>query len=345
MRRYWIFAGLITMVISLQAQVGGKSTYSFLNLNNSARIAALGSNIAFIQDQDLSLAVANPSFLTPEYDGQLSLSFVDYFSDINYGFASYSRDFNQIGTWAATMQFINYGRFSYANVSGDREGEFSGSELAATLGWGRQLTPLFTIGANLKMIYSGLEQYTSYGLAVDVAGTYFQEDKGLTASLIIKNAGLEIAKNYEGDKNSLPFEIQAGVSKALEHLPFRYSIILTHLENWQLRYNDPYDPVLRVDPITGEINERTAAAKAGDELLRHIVIGGELTPAKFLSLRVSYNYQRRQEMKIYDAKGMVGWSWGIGLQVSKFRFSYARSAFHAAGSPNYITISTNLNAW
>lgn len=335
---------LISVLLS-QAQVGGNSTYSFLNLSNSSRVAALGSNFVAIQDQDLGLAVANPSLLTPDYSGQLAFSFVDYFADINYGFASYSRDFENIGTWAATMQYIDYGRFEYADASGDREGEFTGSELAATVGWGRELTPLFNVGANLKLIYSGLESYTSYGVAVDVAGTYYDEAKDLTASVILKNVGMELARNYEGERSPVPFEIQAGVSKKLEHLPFRYSIILTHLEYWQMRYFDPFDPSNRVDPISGEVNEKSTMAKIGDEALRHVVIGGELTPAKFLSLRVSYNYQRRQEMKIYDAKGMIGWSWGVGLQISKFRFSYARSAFHVAGSPNYITISTNLSEW
>ncbi len=345
MRKIFLLTGILCSVIFSYAQIGGNSTYSFLNLSNSSRIAALGSNFVAIQDHDIGLAVANPSLLTPEYDGQLALSFVDYFSDINYGFASYSRDFENIGTWAATMQYIDYGRFEYANASGDREGEFTGSELAATFGWGRMLTPEFNIGANLKFIYSGLESYSSYGMAVDVAGTYYNEEKDLTASVIIKNAGMELARNYEGVRSPLPFEIQAGVSKKLEHLPFRYSVVLTHLEYWKMRYFDPYDPTNRVDPITGDINEKTTMAKIGDEMLRHIVIGGELTPAKFLSLRVSYNYQRRQEMKIYDAKGMIGWSWGVGLQISKFRFSYARSAFHVAGSPNYITISTNLSEW
>ena len=343
-RLYTLLFAIITVSFA-NAQVGGDNTYDFLNLGNSARIAALGTNFVAIQDNDLSLAVANPSLLTPDYDGQLAFSMVDYFSDINYGFASYSRDFESIGTWAATMQYINYGTFNYANVSGDLEGEFTGSELAATLGWGRQLNPLFNIGANLKLIYSGLESYSSYGVAVDVAGTYYDEAQKLTASVILKNAGLEIGSNYEGGDNNMPFEIQAGVSKALEHLPFRYSIVLTHLENWNLRYDDPYDPANTVDPISGETNEKTWAGRTGDEMLRHVVIGGELTPAKFLSLRVAYNYQRRQEMKIYDAKGMVGWSWGLGLNISKFRFSYARSAFHVAGSPNYITISTNLSEW
>jgi hypothetical protein len=42
---------------------------------------------------------------------------------------------------------------------------------------------------------------------------------------------------------------------------------------------------------------------------------------------------------------MVGFSWGLGLKVSKFNFSYSRAAMHLVGSPNYITVSTNLGDW
>ncbi|GAJ03981.1 unnamed protein product, partial [marine sediment metagenome] len=44
-------------------QVGGKSTYQFLNLPVSARAASLGGKINSIKDNDLSLAFYNPSLL------------------------------------------------------------------------------------------------------------------------------------------------------------------------------------------------------------------------------------------------------------------------------------------
>ncbi len=79
--------------------------------------------------------------------------------------------------------------------------------------------------------------------------------------------------------------------------------------------------------------------------MRHLVIGGEFMPTRNFSLRVGYNYRRRQEMKINSKLGTVGFSWGLAFRVSRFHFSYSRSAYHLVGSPNYITISTNLKSF
>jgi len=48
-------------------------------------------------------------------------------------------------------------------------------------------------------------------------------------------------------------------------------------------------------------------------------------------------------MKVDSKLGTVGLSWGLGFRVSKFHFSYSRAAYHLVGSPNYITITTNLS--
>ena len=169
---------------------------------------------------------------------EMALSFVDYFSDINYGFASYSRTFDKIGSFVGSMQFIDYGEFTYADVAGEQFGKFDVAELALNVGWGRQLDSLFSIGANFKMIYSAFESYKSFGIAVDVAGTYHNSEKNITASLLFRNIGRQLVSYRAGNIEPLPFEIQLGMSKKLSHLPFRYSILLTHLERWDLSYNN-----------------------------------------------------------------------------------------------------------
>jgi len=76
--------------------------------------------------------------------------------------------------------------------------------------------------------------------------------------------------------------------------------------------------------------------------MRHIVLGAELNITKFLSIRGGYNYGRRQDNGVTTKMSTVGFSWGLGLRISKFHFSYARSRYHLAGSPNYITLTFNL---
>lgn len=332
------------IISNVGAQIGGDNTYDFLNLTNSSRSAAMGTNFLAIKDHDIALAASNPSIITPQMHNNLGLSFVDYFDDINYGFVSYGRDMGKIGSYVGTIEFINYGTFDWADETGRKLGEFSANELALNVGWGRSLDSNFSVGANLKAIYSSLESYNSFGIAVDVAGSYYNPETDLTASIIFKNIGYQIVSYYGGNHEPLPFEIQVAVSKRLKHLPFRYSVVLTHLEKWDLTYSDPrLDNNNNLEPFSDNTDEKSGVGKFADKFMRHIVIGGELYIGKNLSVRMGYNYQRRQEMKVESKLSTVGFSWGFGLRISKFHFSYSRSAYHLVGSPNFITITTNLS--
>ena len=76
--------------------------------------------------------------------------------------------------------------------------------------------------------------------------------------------------------------------------------------------------------------------------LKYVIVGMELSPSKNLAFRIEYNYHRRKEMIVESRLSTVGISWGFGIKISKFKLSYARSAYHLAGSPNVITLTTNL---
>lgn len=324
------------------SQTGGSHTYEFLNLTTPARAAALGGNNAAIPDDDVNFALSNPSLISPLMDNHLAFNFVDGYSDINFGFATYSKTFEKVGSLAASLMFVDYGKFEYADLYGNRDqGTFSVADYALNLGWGRRLNPKFSIGANFKTIYSSYESYTSFGMAVDVAGSYISDEDGFMSSLIVRNMGTQI-QSYSGYYTEpLPFEIQIAASKKFTHAPFRVHLLLNELNRWDLRYEDPYDT--ETDPITGEVIEKNTVPDWGDEILRHVVVGGEFLPSKNFSVRFGYNYKRRQEMKVDSKVSMVGFSWGFGIRISKFHLSYARSTYHLAGSPNFISVSTNLS--
>lgn len=327
----------------LTAQIGGNSTYEFLNLAGSARIAAIGGNFLSVKDKDLTLAFANPSFIDEDLHHGLAISFTDYFADINYGFASYSHTFKKVGSFAGTMQFISYGRFTRADENGQVYDNFNAGEYALTIGWGRHLSDHFTIGSNLKFIYSDLAEYNSFGLAVDVAGSYFSEKGNMAVTFLAKNIGRQLDSYIPGQRDRLPFELQLGMSKQFGKLPLRFHILATHLEKWDLTYEDPNNPDPVVDPLTGDSLAPRKFEKFLDKLGRHFVIGVEFSPVKVFTIRVGYNYQRRKEMLIEAKKGLVGFSYGFGFRVSKFNFSYTRSHFTLGGVPNYITITTNIS--
>lgn len=334
---------LIVVYVQLSAQIGGSYTYAFLNLPNSARIAALGGNANAIKDDDISLALVNPSLITTKMHNEVALSFIDYYSDINYGFVSYARNFKKVGMFDASMQFINYGKFTNTDASGVSYGTFTAGEYAMNIGWGRLLDSMFSIGANLKNIYSHLNEYTSYGLAVDVGGTYHNSKSNFTATLLALNIGRQVKYYIDGNSEPLPFELQAGISKKLAHTPFRLSLVFRHLEKYDLTYTDPSHPEPTVDALTGEPLPEKKFGKFLDNGMRHIVVGGEFMPSRNFSIRLGYNYQRRKELTVETKTSTVGFCWGFGFRIKQFHFNYARAAYHLAGSPNHITLSTNLS--
>ncbi len=338
----FIFLFHLTFSNSIKAQIGGDNTYEFLNLTNSARIAAMGGNFLAIKDNDLSLALSNPSLITKEMDNHLVLSYVDYYADIKYGFVNYSKTFDKLGSFTTGFVYIDYGEFTRADEFGQTYEDFNVGENAFHIGWARQLDSNFSIGSNLRMIYSALESYYSFGIAVDVAANYYNPETKFAASFIAKNIGRQLSTYTPGNPEPLPFELQLGISKRLKHVPFRYSILFHHLEKFDLTYDDPNEAP-RIDPLTGEIIEQGKAEDIADKILRHIIIGGEFIPARNFYIRFGYNYQKRQEMQVDTRVATVGFSWGFGMRISKFHFNYSRATYHLAGSPNFITITTNIS--
>lgn len=343
MKRSILLIFLFFSCLFLFSQPGGKGVYSFLNIPYSARLAALGGNFSAIGDNDISIALVNPSLITAEMNKELSLSYIDYFTDINYGFAAYAHTFKKLGTFTGGIQYVNYGSFTQADFTGETYGTFHAADYCLQIGWGRSLDSLFTIGANLKTILSTLDSYNSFGLAVDIATTYKSKKKNFSASLIARNAGRQIVSYTNGNNEPLPFELQLGLSIKPQHIPVRLSVLITHLERYNLRYDSPLQQ--QADPLTGEVIKTSKIGEIADNLMRHFVIGAEISPAKFLSIRLGYNYQKRKEMVIDTHKGLVGFSFGFGLKISKFNINYARVIQHLSGSPNYITISTNISGF
>jgi len=336
-----VIACIFCRMIPAAAQTGGNNTFDFLSLPNSARIAALGGNFACISDNDLTLAIPNPSLINPGLHNKLAFSYVNNYSGVNLGYAAYGRYFEKLGSFAGSLQFIDYGDFKYADESGEISGNFKVGEYAMNLGWGRPLDSAFTIGANLKVLYSDLEAYNSLGLAVDVAGSYIPNEY-TCVSLLFRNIGRQLTSYTTHDVSPLPFEIQMGMSKRLAHVPIRFSILLQHLEKWDLTYESQTS---EVDPFTGEPVSKSKLDDFAGKAMRHVILGAEFVPAKFLNLRVGYNYQRRQELKIDSRPGTVGFSWGFGINVSKFSINYSRAAYHLVGARNYVTLTTNLGDW
>ena len=348
MFRFTVFASILAFLsysIPVKGQLGGNSTYAFVNLTHSARVASMGGKIINIPDDDLNLSFHNPSSLSEGMSNNLVLNYVNYFADINFGYVSYARHFDGIGTFAGGLNYINYGKFIAADRIGNITGEFRAAEYSFNMIYSRALDSLFRIGVNLKPVYSVLETYQSFGLLADIGVTYTSRDKLFSAGLVFRNAGFQVKPYHEGHREPVPFEILLGISQKLRHAPFRFSLVAHNLQKPDLRYADPSRTSGDFDPITGEPIPENKWEKLGDNIMRHFIFGVEFTPLQNFYLRAGYNYQRRQELKISTRTAMVGFSWGFGIRISKFHLSYGRASYHLAGASNHFSLATDLSSF
>lgn len=334
----FIFIGLFS-----NAQIGGNSTYQFLNVPVSSRVGAMGGSALSIRDDDPNLTLNNPSLLTQPMSSSVTLTYLNYFADINYGYVSYIHDFKKWGTFSGGLNYIDYGKFLETDAGGNEFGNFTAGEYAFVLGWGKSVDSLFSIGVNLKPIYSNLYEYHSFGLAMDLAATYYNPKSNIGASVVVRNIGSQLTTYVEGaEREPIPFEIQAGVSKKLKYVPIRLSIDLVQLQNWNLAYNDSTYLTNTNKKLTDEEKAERNQTSIWSEAFRHVVVGTEIIPSKSFSVRFGLNIKRRAELGLDDRAGLAGLSWGLGFRIKKFYFSYGSARYHLAGSSNHFTVTTNI---
>ncbi|MCA1752848.1 MAG: PorV/PorQ family protein [Flavobacteriales bacterium] len=198
----------------------------------------------------------------------------------------------------------------------------------------------FSIGANVKYVMSQMAEYNASALLVDMSATYYNPENLITATLMMRNIGRPLSSYRPGVEENIPFEIQAGVSKRLDKAPLRFSIIGENLQVWRLSEDRTGQTV--TDPLTGETipveNEGFA-----ETLARHLVFNTEIILSENFFIRLGYNYNRRQELKIDTRPGTGGFTYGFGLRVSKFHLSYARASFNLAGVANHFGLSVRFD--
>ena len=292
-----------------------------------------------LRDNDLNLVFHNPALLSPGMHGMLSLNYVDYFAGVNYGYASYAHSAGAIGTFAAGMHYVNYGTFDQTDELGVSHGTFRASEYALNLFYSRSfLDSTLSAGVNLKPIFSSLEQYTSFGIAMDLGISYYLSGSLTSFGLVFKNMGAQIT-SYTSQRESLPFEIQAGITQDLAHAPFRFIVTFQHLERWDLSYTLDDDDM----DFAGSEDEPSGFDDFADNFMRHVILGTEFLIGKNFHIDLGYDYKRRKEMKVNSHPGMVGFSMGFGFRVSKFHFTFGRASYHLAGGTSHFSLTTNLS--
>ncbi|MHA3788799.1 type IX secretion system protein PorQ [Flavobacterium hauense] len=320
------------------SQIGGKSTYQFLNLVTSPRQAALGGKVITLHDYDVNQAIFNPATINPEMDNHLSANYGSYYGEVAYGTAAYAYTWDRhVQTFHVGVNYVDYGNFEGRDEAGLITGDFTGSEMALSVGYSYNVpyTDLY-IGANAKLISSTLESYHSFGAAVDIGALLIDEDNDINYGLVIRNAGMQLS-TYAGTREQLPFEILAGISQEMENVPLRWHITLENLQQWNIAFSNPNRAEQGIDG--GATEEKVSFF---NNALRHVILGAELFPGKSFNIRIGYNFRRGEELRLEDRRTFSGISAGLGIRFGKLRFDYSYSRYTLAANTSLFGLMLNL---
>jgi hypothetical protein len=304
-------------------------------------MAALGGKHVSMSDPDINFALLNPALLSKQTDNMIGLNMANYLADIQFGSAIYAKSYGK-NHFGVGVQYVDYGTFKETTEYNEIIGEFTAKDISLSLIYSRQITPSFSAGATLKPVYSAYERYISFGAALDLGLSYKFPDKFFSAGLVLRNIGTQF-KGYYSDVDGqhyepLPFDIQLGLSYKLEHAPFRFSLTMHNLHQWNLNYIDNENSMMDY-----EREDYVSEISFGDMAFRHSVIGVEFLPGKNLYLAGSYNHRRHQELKMNGFKSMAGFSFGGGIRISKFQVGFGVSQFQVGNLAYLFSISTSLN--
>lgn len=323
------------MIVTAQT-LGGNSIFNFLRLSNTPSITALGGVNVSHPANELGISFQNPALLTSDMNQQLHLVFSDLYAGttamhLAYGFYH--------GKWKTSfssgLQYLDYGKTPSTDAAGNVLGQFRAADMLFQISAARAYQDRWNYGISLKYIASRYGWYRANGVAADMGVLYKDSSGGFRASLVLKNAGMELKKFSEGSTEELPFELQAGVTQRLKGAPFSFSITAQQLHRFNIRYDDTV-----FHQANGYSNKK---ANGAGKLIDHLVVGTTVYLNEKLEFDLGYNFLRRRELNIAGTgNGLNGFSYGMHLKLKKFTFHFARANYQANTAFNQMGLTLNM---
>ena len=329
-----IFIAAVLSVLALWGQ-DGTTAYEFLGVSASSHVYALGGTNITVIDDDVNLIDQNPGLLGPEYEMQAGLNYMRYLGGSNFMGARFAAPAGERAAWAVGVQYFGYGSIDGYDEQGNATGaSFSPSDIAFSGTFAHDITDRWRGGITLKFIHSSYEIYKALAICADLGVNYYDPDRDLSFSVVLKNLGGQV-KRFNENYDRLPWDIQVGFGKSLGTTPLRLSVTAYNLNKWSLPYYSTDD-----GNASGELEEHD---KFMDNLFRHLIFGLEYVPSEKFYIALGYNYKTRTDMSTYARNFLSGFSAGAGLKVKAMGFGVAFAQPHVGGTTFMFNLTASVS--
>lgn len=334
-----VIIALTLEIFSLKGQNFGGS-YDFLLKETNARIGAIGGFNVSLRDNDPNLVFGNPATANGKMAKTMGMSINPSFVGIVQYNLAYADSIGKLGNVFGGIQFLNFGQMDQTDATGFVTGDFTASQYAISLGTA-QKKGNFHLGAGLKWIGFQVASFQAYSMALDLGVHYQHPEKPFQFGMTLKNLGFRLKTFYDDQKMALPFNIQAGVSYKLEHMPLRISATAFYLQETDIQYLDPNAP----GTIDANGKEVKPAKKISEQIFRHISGGGEFLLHRNFNILFGYNHLRRKELRPVTGAGLTGFSLGCAIITKNLRIGYSYAGWHPQLGQHFISLNYNMQNW
>ena len=309
MNRHYCLVALVCMMATGAAAQEGSTGYQFLEVPTSAHAAALGGHNVSIIEDDATLMYSNPSLTANVTSSTLSLGYTSYLAGTNKLSASFVKQTGERGTWSVGAMMLDYGTMTETDENFNETGSFTAKDICVGGGYSYLFSDRWSGGVQGKLLMSKYAEFSSTAIGVDLGVNYYDEEHGLSLSLVGQNLGGQIDALYEKNE-ALPFNLLLGVSKELANAPIRVSLTFDKLTDWD-----------------------------DSKLGHHLTVGADFFFSNTTWVAVGYNPRRAKEMKVADSSHWAGVSLGGGLNLRRLKIGVGYGKYHVASSSLIINAS------
>ena len=333
----------VTVVFTgIQFVANGQSTVSGsmpLDLAIDARSAALGGKVVADLKSDGHASAYNPISADSSSVGILHTSYLNYYAAIQVGAIDAVIKTGEKHTIHVGARFASFGKFSGYDISGSPTGDFSGGDYVLQSGIKWKLDSVWSIGITGWGGFRNLALENAGVIGIDAAVTGRWPSRKFAAGILLSSFGRQFAGTGSQPVGAMPVNLQIGFTKGFENAPFQLYLKAQNLEHWELAPEGVYAD--GIDPLTGEIIQNTTW-EFGDQFMRHISAGVEISLGSGLAAQIGYDHRRRIEMVSMGRKGTNGFSMGVNLRIRETDIGLARNTYHFAGSSTHLSIAIAL---
>lgn len=202
-------AGL--MVSSAWADAG-TSGGQFLKIGVGARAVGMGEAYSAIAD-DASAIFWNPAGIARIRNTDVSATHISYFQDITYQYLACASAVSPRDTLGVMVNYLSVPSITkYDNLGNELSDSYAPNDMAATISWGRLLSPVFAAGLNIKYVSSAIDTESASTFAAD-AGALYQCTPRLSLAATVRNIGGEM--KFISVADPLPLAARLGSAYAL----------------------------------------------------------------------------------------------------------------------------------